>query len=211
MLNHLRTINSSTIVPLAATNTLQLTETLQITPLFDIQHEDVTHAYYEGLQSRLQAIQGPFAASHLVNFLHSAIEGDWFDKRHETQLRRSIGFLFGEIHGQVLTPNGTCRPDMTTLVTLNQKDEQRGYRAGRLWFCYEATPAERVLTDDELLKRLREYVVDSVMWNDSEGVWSYTAACLLGELSGHLFSLTPQEQQAREAEYRYWREKVDPQ
>jgi hypothetical protein len=211
MLNHLRTLNSSTIVPLAATNTIQLTATLQIAPLFDIQHEDVAHAYGEGLRSRLQTGQGPFAASYLVNFLHSANERNWFDQRHEAQLRRSVGLIFGEIHGEVLTPNGTRLPDVTSLVTLNQKDEQRGYRAGRLWFYYEATPDERTLTDNELLKRLHEYVTDSHMWGDPDGVWSYTVACLLGELSGHLFPLTAREQQVWEAEYRYWHEKLDRQ
>lgn len=104
MLNHLHTLNSSTIVPLAATNTLQLAATLQITPLLNIQHEDVAHAYCEGLQSRLQAGQGPLAVSYLVNFLHSAIERVWFDQRHKPQLRRSVGLIFGEIHGKVLTP-----------------------------------------------------------------------------------------------------------
>jgi len=179
--------------------------------LLDIQHEEVAHAYSEGLRSRLQAGQGPLAVSYLVNSLRSAIEHNWFDQRYEVQLRQSVGFIFGEIHGKVLNLNGMCRSDVTTLVTLNQKDELRGYRAGRLWFFYEATPDERTLTDDELLKRLREYVADSVMWGDPEGVWYYTVACLLGELSGHLFPLTAQEQQAWEAEYRYWHEKLDRQ
>jgi hypothetical protein len=211
MLNHLHTLNSSTIVSLTATNTLQLTATLQITPLFDVQHEDVAHAYREGLQSRLQTDQDLLAVSFLVNSLHSAIERNWFDQRHEAQFRQFVGFIFGEIHGKVLTPNGKRRSDATTLVTLKSRDDQRGYRAGRLWFFYEATPDERTLTDNELLKRLREYVTDSVMWGDPEEVWSYTVACLLGELSGHLFPLTAQEQQAREAEYRYWHEKLDRQ
>src|SRR5712691_269889 len=158
MTNHLHTLNASTIVPLAATNTLQLTPTLQITPLFVIQHEDVAHAYSEGLQSRLQAGQDSLAVSYLVNYLYLAIERNWFDQRHETQLRQSVGFILGEIHGKVLTPNGTRRSDTTTLVTLTSRDDQRGYRAGRLWFFYEATPDERTLTDNELLKRLREYV-----------------------------------------------------
>lgn len=205
MLNHLHTLNSSTIVPLAATNTLQ------ITPLFDIQHEDVARAYFEELQSRLHHDQGALAASHLMHSLHCAIERNWFDQRHEAQLRQSVGFLFGEIHGKVLTSDGTRRSDVITLATLTNRDEQRGYRAGRLWFFYEATPDELTLTDDELLKRLREYVIDSVMWGDPEGVWSYTLACLLGELSGHLFPLTLQEQQIWEAEYLYWREKLDRQ
>ncbi len=143
--------------------------------------------------------------------MHTAIERNWFDLRHEAQLRQTVGFIFGEIHGKVLTPDGTRRPDVTTLVTLKSRDDQRGYRAGRLWFFYEATPDESTLTDNELLKRLHEYVTDSVMWGDPEGVWSYTVACLVGELSGHLFPLTAQEQQAWEAEYRYWHEKLDRQ
>ena len=182
------------------------TAKLQITPLFDIQHEDIAHAYREGLQSHLQTDKGPLAVSYLVNQLHSVIASKWFDGQHEAQLRKFVGSIFGEIRGKVLILKRKCRPDVATLVTLNSKDERRGYRAGRLWFFYEATSDERTLTDEQLLKRLHEYVTDSLAWNDPEGVWYYTTACLLGELSGHLFPLTLQEQQYWEAGYRRFSE-----
>jgi hypothetical protein len=41
---------------------------------------------------------------------------------------------------------------------------------------------------------------DAVTWHDHEDVWFFTAGCLLGELSGHLFPLTDQERQQWKAE-----------
>jgi hypothetical protein len=166
-------------------------------------------AYREGLRNRLQAGKSPLAVSYLVSYLHAAIDNQWFDKRHEVELRQFVGFIFGEVHGKVLTLNGTRRPDVTTLVTLNSQDARRGYRAGREWFFFEATSDERAFNVDILLQRLHEYVVDSLAWHDPEGVRYYILACLLGELSGHLFPLTAQEQQAWEAERRLSLEKYN--
>lgn len=187
---------------------LQSTAKLQITPLLDIQHEDVAHAYREGFLDHSQANNHPLAVRNVVNCIQAAIEQQWFDRRHDAQLRCFIGFLIGEVHGKVVSANGTCQPDVTTLVKLNNDDEQRGYQAGRLWYFYEATASERFFSEDELLNRLHEYASDSPLWSDPDGVWSYNIACLLGELSGHLFPLTAQEQQYWEAEYRWFSESI---
>src|SRR5947209_13125306 len=173
MVNHTHILDASTFVSLEIAP-LQITATLQITPLFALHYEEIANAYRDGLRTRLQAGNGLLAVNYLVNYLHSAIDRHWFDKQHEAQLRQFVGFVFGEIHGKVLTLNGTRRRDVTTLVRLNSEDEKRGYRAGRLWFFYETTPDERALTDDELLQRLHEYVTDALTWNDPEGVWYYT-------------------------------------
>lgn len=179
---------------------LQASATLQITPLLDIQHEDVAHAYCEGLLAHSQAGNRPLAVRDVVNCIQTAIARQWFDRNHDARLRRFIGFIVGEIHGKVVTAGGILHPDVSTLVTLTNRDEQHGYRAGRFWFFYEAAPSERSVTDDELLERLHEHVAESPQWDELEGVWGFNIACLFGELSGHLFPPTEQERESWEAE-----------
>lgn len=96
---------------------------------------------------------------------------------------------------------GTLRSDVTALVDLeDNQDAISGYKAGRQWFFEEATPDERTITDEQLIQRLRELTMDAETWHDPEGVWFFTVGCLLGELSGHLFPLSQEEQRQWEAE-----------
>lgn len=101
----------------------------------------------------------------------------------------------------MLTSERTLRSDVTALVAFDDnQDAIRGYKAGRQWFFEEANPDERTMTDEQLIARLRELTADAATWHDSAEVWFFTAGCLLGELSGHLFPLTDQERQQWQVE-----------
>jgi len=57
-----------------------------------------------------------------------------------------------------------------------------------------------VWTDNYVVERFHELALDAPEWRDPEEVWQYTLACLMGELSGHLFPVTPEEQARWECE-----------
>jgi hypothetical protein len=180
--------------------TLRITAKLHVTPLFDIRQQDVATAYREGLYEHLQNSLDLVAVSHLVICLQRAIAVSTFDGQHQAAARDFVGYHVGSLHGTVLTPSGTYRRDVATLAALDGTDAQRGYRAGRSWFFTESTPQERRLTDEYLIGRLYEISRECTEWHDPEEVWQYAIACLLGELSGHLFPITQEEHVYWEAE-----------
>ncbi|HLQ29334.1 MAG TPA: hypothetical protein VK140_08865 [Ktedonobacteraceae bacterium] len=195
MLNHLHTLPCSTIVPLIVTNTLQ------ITPLLDIRHEDVAQSYREGVSDSIRHRHEPVPLTSLLTCLKQAIAVQVFDGQHQQAARAFIGCHLGTIHGAVLTAKGTRRPDVSTLVLLESRDAIRGYRAGRHWLFEEAEPQERRWTDDYVVERFHELALDAPDWHDDpEGVWQFTLACLVGELSGQIFPVTPKEQARWERE-----------
>ncbi len=181
--------------------TLHITSTVQITPLLDIQHEDVTQSYREGVSDSIRHRHEPIPLLYVLTCLKQAIAVQVFDGQHQQAACEFVGFHLGTIHGAVLTAKGTRRPDVTSLVFLESKDAIRGYRAGRHWWFEEAEPQERRWTDDYVVNRFHELALDAPEWHDDpEGVWQFTLACLMGELSGQLFPVTPKEETRWERE-----------
>src|SRR5712664_1553786 len=66
-----------------------------------------------------------------------------------------LGFFLGMVHGGLFSPQTSkLWPHVTTLVKLSDHFVTCGYRAGRVWFFYEADKGERRLTDVSLIERL---------------------------------------------------------
>lgn len=197
---------------------LRITATLTITPLLDIQHEDVAKAYRQGVSDGLRHHDEPVPVFSLFTSLKRAVACGVFDGQHEADARDFVGFHLGRIHGAILTAHGAHRPNVYTLATLDSKDARRGYEVGREWFFLESEPDERLFPDVALVRRFTELVQDEAEFpgSSSDEVWLYTLACIIGELSGHDFPVSQQErarwerqnalilaEQARqEAEYR---------
>ncbi len=180
---------------------LAVTETLQITPLLDIQSASFATCYAQGLYWSLSGereANGPLPESYVVEHLETYITRSYFDGTHEHCLP-FLGFYLGMVHGGVLTDRGQLRPDVTTLVVLQQRQTTRGYRAGREWYFYEASPRERWQTERDLIERLREVAREHLHFRDQQATLRYAFGCLFGELSGHLFPKTAQETHAWEA------------
>ncbi len=172
-----------------------------ITPFFDMQHKEMLHSSRKGIRYRIEGEHGQCCIGEPVSFLKLAAHSHLFDRERKADIYRFVGFEFGFIHGGILTPERTLRPDVTALVSFDDnQDGIHGYKAGRQWFFEEADPEERTMTDDQLIERLRELTKGASTWHDPEGVWFFTVGCLLGELSGHLFPLTGQERRQWEAE-----------
>jgi hypothetical protein len=183
------------------TTTLCITSTLQITPLIDIQHEDVAHAYREGVSQSIRQSDEPVSLDSLLTCLKRAITVQVFDGHNQEAARDFVGFHLGNLHGAILTAHGTRRPDVSTLALLDSMNAQRGYRAGRHWFFEETEPHERRLTDDYMVERLEELAREAPAWNrDPERVWQFALGCLIGELSGQLFPVTHKERARWECE-----------
>ncbi len=181
--------------------TIKITSRLQITPLLVIQHEAVTQSYREGVSNSLRHADKPIPLTFLLICLKRAIAVQVFDGQHQEAARDFVGFHLGRIHGAVLTVHGACRRDVTTLVLLGSKDALRGYRAGRRWFFEEATAQERCLTDTYMVERFEELAREAPAWrNDPDGTWQFALASLIGEFSGYLFPVMPQEQARWERE-----------
>ena len=182
-------------------NTLRITSTVQITPLLDIQHEEVAHPYREAVSNSIRHSDEPVPLTYLLTCLKRAIALQVFDGQHLEAARDFVGFHLGSIHGAVLTAHGTRRPDVTTLALLEGKHALHGYRAGRHFFFEEAAPNERYWTDDQIVERWHELAREAPEWHhDPEGTWQFSLACLIGELSGHLFPVTPKERMRWERE-----------
>jgi len=167
-----------------------------ITPFFDMQHKEMLHSYRKGIRAQIESERGLRSIVDLVLFLKLASQTNLFEFREPADTYRLVGYEFGFIHGGILTPERTLRADVTALVAFeDNQDALRGYQVGRQWFFEEAGPNERTMSDEQLVERLREWAKDAPSWRDSEGVWSFTVGCLLGEVSGHFFPLTDQERQ----------------
>ncbi|MBO0781029.1 MAG: hypothetical protein J2P37_19595 [Ktedonobacteraceae bacterium] len=107
----------------------------------------------------------------------------------------------GEIHGGVLlADSGTLRPDVSTLVTLHNKDVKHGYRVGREYFFVDATTdEERHKTDTYVMEVLCELADECDQHRDNYSTVRYIIGDLLGNLSGQLFPWTREEHCAYEA------------
>ena len=142
-----------------------------ITPLFDMQHNETLHSYRKGIRSQIQYERGHYPIRELVGFLKLTIRSNFFDRKSAADIYRYVGFEFGCIHGGMLTPERTLRPDVTALVTFDDnQDAIHGYKAGRQWFFEEADADERTMSDDQIIERLRELTTGAPTWHDPEGV-----------------------------------------
>lgn len=166
-------------------------------PWIDIQSREFAKQYELGVWWSMYGDEqgrGPVAASYLVNNLKCYAERDYFGTNDPYHLYL-LGFFLGMYHGGILSPHtGRLRPDVTTLAHLDHRGAKRGYRAGREFYFVDAEPHEKRYTEHSLIERLRESVTGMASWHDGDGTWFFAVRCLLGELSGQLFPMTPAEQ-----------------
>jgi hypothetical protein len=174
------------------------TEQQQVTSLVDFDTSIFAEHYQQGLHWLLfeqHGHAGPLSDEDIVATFKSFAHAGLFDGEQEQSLRRAVGAYLGAIHAGVLSPaTGQLRPGVAALTTLCNPDAARGYRAGREWFFVDAELHECRYTESRLIERLRESVLEMVHWQDGEPTWFFVIGCLLGELSGHLFPMSGQEQ-----------------
>jgi len=189
-----------------ATPRLEAVRRLCISPLLTIQHEVFRDQYERGLTRSLYETHEqhrPLHDFYLVDvFMRLRDTFHSFDGQHQEYLYAHLGLTLGEIHGGVLaSPNGTIRPNVTTLVALLDEEVTRGYRAGREFHFTEAdTEQEWHWTEEHLLEWLCELAQEYDTYQDAERTVRFCIGCILGELSGHLFPWTPEEHRAFEEE-----------
>ncbi len=179
--------------------TLQITQKLSITPLIEVQSPTFAECYVIGVRWRLFGwhehgeveAQGPLPEQYLINNLTMYAQAHPFDGQHHASLRSNLGFFVGMLHGGVLTPTGTVRPDATTLVVLHTEDFREGYMRGRR--DYFTQYEEISHTEDDLLEVLTWYAQDDLYLGDQESTLHWAMGCIVGELSGRLFPMTEQE------------------
>jgi hypothetical protein len=166
-------------------------------PLIDIQSAEFAKQYELGRWWSMygdEQGQGPVPASYLVTNLKRYAEQDYFGTNDSYHLHH-LGFFLGMYHGGILSPQtGQRRPAVTTLAHLDHRDAKRGYRAGREFYFVDAEPHERRYTEHSLIERLRESVTEMASWHDGDDTWFFAVGCLLGEISGQCFPMTPAEQ-----------------
>ncbi len=180
--------------------TLQITKKLHIPPLIDIQSTTFAQRYATGVCWRLFGwrehgeveAQGPLLEHYLIDNLKMCARLNRFDGGHEEPLRADIGFFLGMLHGGVLTPDGTLRPDAKTLVIIHTNDFREGYERGRR--DYVTFYEEIVHTENDLLDLLKARAQDHLYLGSEQDTLRWAIGCTVGELSGRLFSLTKQAQ-----------------
>ncbi len=173
------------------------TKQQSLTPLIDIQSAAFAEQYERGVYWSMYGDEqgkGLVPASYFVTNRQHYAERDYFDTNDPYHLHH-LGFFLGMYHSGILAPQtGQLRPEVTTLAHLDHRDAKRGYRAGREFYFVDAEPPERRMTEHSLIARLRESVSGMASWHDDDGTWFFSVGCLLGELSGQLFPMTPAEQ-----------------
>lgn len=187
-----------------ATYSIEVVSTRSITPLVHSNHLTFARSYEDGLTHALYAEhehRGPLHDYYLVDRFTLAQRFGLFHPHREQDLFRQIGMTLGEIHGGVLLPDGTLQPNMPTLVTLEDEEITRGYHAGREFFFTQAdTQTEWHMSENCLMERLHRLSEEESQDNDAARTVRFHIGCLLGELSGHLFPWTRQEQHTLEQE-----------
>src|SRR5712691_9687982 len=176
-----------------------------VTPIVDIQSAEFAHQYQLGVYwARYGDEQGngPQSDRYLIVNITKLIESGHLDDLQSIWFP-NLGFFLGMLHGSVLNPRTSeLWPHVTTLVTLSYPYVTRGYRAGRVWFFYEADPDECRLTDTSLMQRLHELATERHEYRDEESTINFALGCMLGELSGQLFPLTQDEHERIQEEDR---------
>ena len=182
-----------------------MTEQRDVTPILDIQSAEFADQYQLGAYwARYGDEQGngPQPDTYFIVNITTLIESGHFDNLQSAWFPH-LGFFLGMAHGGVLSPQTSeLRPNVTTLVTLSDPSVTRGYRAGRVWFFYEADPDECRLTDTSLIQRLHELATENHQYMDVEGTINFALGCILGELCGQVFPLTQEEHERIQEEDR---------
>lgn len=181
---------------------LQITKQLSITPLIEIQSTAFAKQYTSGVRWRLfgwqehgeiQA-QGPLPDHYLIENLIMCAHINDFDGYHQESLQKDIGFCLGMLHGGVLTPEGMCRSQVTTLVIIHNRDFRSGYERGRRNYFTQYDSISH--TDQDLMDLWKAHAEENLYWGPKKCQLQWVIGCTVGELSGRLFSLTGQEQAA---------------
>lgn len=188
------------------TMTLQVTQQLSVTPFLDVQDATFAKHYKYGIRWSLfdeRESNGLLEESYLVQNFMQDVKAGWFDRQHEQFVFQSIGFCLGMIHGGMVLPDGTQRPDVTTLVSIQNRDFARGYQIGREWFFNEAESHECMKTDRDFVERLQVFVDDEeslhpgyFQTGETDLVYWYIG-CLSGEFSGYIFPQKEEEMSHR--------------
>jgi hypothetical protein len=185
---------------------LQITSRLHVTPLLDVHYPTFEKLYRDGIWWSLFKgdNDGSVTDHYVIENLRALLAEAYVDEQHGYWLPL-IGFHIGRLHGAILSPQtGQLQPGVTALVRFQNEDAARGYRVGREWYFIDAQPDERTCTDVKLMERFQELQRESVTFRDGEATWYYAIGCILGELSGQLFSATSQEYTQWEAERKKW-------
>lgn len=190
----------------AMATTPQITEKLSVTPFLAMQDVTFAKSYSDGVRWSLfgeQARRGLVDDRYIVNSFTRDVVHGWFDGQHEQAVSQSPGFCLGMIHGGMVLPDGRQRPEIATLVRMQNQDFASGYHIGRDWFFNESEPHERMKTDRDFIERLQGFVEDQESLHpryfhmgETDLIYWYIG-CLLGELSGYIFP-----QQEEEVSYR---------
>src|SRR5258708_6934767 len=120
--------------------TLQITEKLSVTPFLDMQDVTFAKSYSDGVRWSLfseKESSDLVDDRYIVNSFTRDVVHGWFDGQHEQAVSQSIGCCLGMIHGGILLPDGRQRPEIATLVRMQNQDFARGYQIGREWFFNE--------------------------------------------------------------------------
>ncbi len=128
---------------------------------------------------------------YLIDNLKLCAKLNRFDGDQDEPLRADSGFFLGMLHGGVLTPDGTLRPDANTLVIIHTHDFREGYACGRR--NYFTQDEELVHTEDDLLALLKAHAQDNLYLGREQSTLRWAIGCTIGELSGRLFPLTEHE------------------
>jgi len=182
--------------------TLQVTKTLIIVPLVTLQSSDFQEWYRHGVWWSLHEREGhgPLEDTYFPQCFIRGIERRAYTQPNTCNEAHDVAFFLGMIHGGVLTEAGTISQGVTTLVQLQDTNCIRGYHAGREFFFTVAdTPKEWNLTEDIVLEWIHDLLRDYTQSPDSRDVY-FAIGDLLGQLSGHLFPWTSEEQRTSDTE-----------
>lgn len=174
---------------------------LAVRPLLNLNAPDLVEQYQQGVSCCLHRKHNrPLSDRDVIATFHSR-KTCWLDAGDEQSMRKDAVYFIGMVHGGLLLPDGTLRRTSATLVTLDEKNAQRGYYAGRQFHFLDAdTEEEWYMTDAALIDELRDLAHESVIYQGYQHIVAYALGSLLGRLSGQLFPWTRQEQHAFEAE-----------
>lgn len=175
--------------------TLQVTSELQVNSLIELRNADFAECYRLGLVWRIfgwsvkgmSQEYGPVVDCDLMAILKLCACHGYFEEQ-TTQPLHYLGFVFGMIHGGVLTIDGELRADVTELVSIHNPSFAQGYASGRNWFCTGADDYCPFADDGELVDLLvsinenRNYYLQG----NAEDI-CFVIGSVLGDLSCHLF------------------------
>lgn len=195
-----------------------------LTPLIDLRNATFARQYELGIWWSMYGEEqgnGLVPDNYLIDNLRWMVtDKEMFNGEQESWLYETVGFLLGMVHGGVLSPQtGTLRPEVSTLVAIHHQEFARAYSVGREWFFVNAEPHERLLTDTDIVERLRESIQENRACFDSpdDRLIYWMVGDLLGGLSGHLFLSTEQDehmwatlQQQHEQGDQYWLSTQEP-